>query len=444
MDSALDRLPPHSFEAEQSVLGSMLIDRDAVIKIAANLKAEDFYSSANGSIYQAIIDLYNRREPADLITVTTELESQGLIDDVGGQPYLTSLAAGVFTSVHVEFYAEEVERQSTRRRLISAGTKIVGIGYQDDLETPEAIDQAEVALRGVTSEKGTRDFRSMPEVLGELFDSLLSDERTEQTGVPTGYHDLDELTGGFQRSDLIILAARPSTGKSGLALGFAYGAALANRKQVGIFSLEMSAEQLVSRLLSMETGIDSHDLRLRRFPQSKLPNLSNAFGRLSEAPIYIDDGSAATVMDIRSKARRLQAEKGLDLLIVDYLQLMQGSRQDSRVNEVSEISRGLKGIARELNVPVIALSQLSRAVEQRADHRPMLSDLRESGAIEQDADIVMFIYREDRYTETPTEPNVAEIIVAKHRNGPVKTVKLHFEPRFAKFSDWNSFGMDDR
>ncbi len=443
MDSTLDRLPPHNFDAEQSVLGSMLIDRDAVIRVAANLKAEDFYSAANQAIYQAILDLYNRREPADLITVSADLDNKGLLDEVGGHPYLASLAAGVFTSVHIEFYAEMVEREAPRRRLISAGTRIVGIGYQDELETREAIDMAEAAVHDVSKQQGTRDFRPMADVLGDLFDFLLSEDRGESIGVPTGYHDLDELTGGFQRSDLIILAARPSIGKTGLALGFAYGAALMNRKKVGIFSLEMSAEQLVSRLLSMETGIDSHELRLRRFPQSKLPNLSNAFGRLSEAPIYIDDGSGATVMDIRSKARRLQAEEGLDLLIVDYLQLMQGRRQDSRVNEISEISRGLKGLARELNIPVIALSQLSRAVEQRADHRPMLSDLRESGAIEQDADIVMFIYREDRYTETPTEPNVAEIIVAKHRNGPVKSVKLHFEPRFAKFSDLNTFGVGD-
>lgn len=443
MDTALDRLPPHNYEAEQSVLGSMLLDRDAVIKVAANLKPDHFYSTGNGQIYQAILDLYNRREPPDLITVATELDNRGQLDDIGGEAYLASLMNGVFTSVHIEFYADIVEREATRRRLIQAGTKIVGIGYQDALELKEAIDLAESEIHGVSGEKSTRDFRHMSDVLGDLFDFLLSEDRSEAIGVPTGYQDMDELTGGFQKSDLIILAARPSMGKTGLALGIAYGAALQHRKKVGIFSLEMAAEQLVTRLLSTETGIDSHDLRLRRFPSNKLPNLSNAFGRLSEAPIYIDDGSGATVMDIRSKARRLQAEQGLDLLIVDYLQLMQGSRQDSRVNEISEISRGLKGLARELNIPVIALSQLSRAVEQRADHRPMLSDLRESGAIEQDADIVMFIYREDRYTDTPAEPNVAEIIIAKHRNGPVKTIKLHFEPRFAKFSDWNTFGVGD-
>ena len=444
MDTALDRLPPHNYEAEQSVLGALLLDRDAVIKVAANLKPEHFYSTGNGQIYQAILDLYNRREPPDLITVAAELDNQGQLDDIGGEAYLASLMNGVFTSVHIEYYANMVEREATRRRLISAGTKIVGIGYQDDLDLKDAVDQAEQEIHAVANKESTRDFRSMSDVLAELFDSLLSEDRSDVGGVPSGYQDLDELTGGFQKSDLIILAARPSMGKTGLALGIAYGAALQNRKHVGIFSLEMAAEQLVTRLLSSETGIDSHDLRLRRFPSSKLPNLSNAFGRLSEAPIYIDDGSGATVMDIRSKARRLQAEKGLDLLIVDYLQLMQGRRQDSRVNEISEISRGLKGLARELNIPVIALSQLSRAVEQRADHRPMLSDLRESGAIEQDADIVMFIYREDRYTEETKEKNVAEIIIAKHRNGPVKSIKLHFEPRFAKFSDWNTYGVENQ
>lgn len=443
MDSAPDRVQPHNYEAEQSVLGSLLMDRDAVIKVAATLQPQDFYSNSNKLIYQAILDLYNRREPPDIITVSNELDNQGHLEDIGGEAYLASVMNGVYTSVHVEYYATMVTREATRRRLINAGMEIVGYGFQDELETTEAVDMAEQAIQGVSKVSTHKDFRAMSDVLGGLFDFLLSEDRSEAIGVPTGYRDLDELTGGFQKSDLIILAARPSMGKTGLALGIAYGAALQNRRHVGIFSLEMAAEQLVTRLLSTETGIDTHDLRLRRFPQNKLPNLSNAFGRLSEAPIYIDDGAGATVMDIRSKARRLQAEEGLDLLIIDYLQLMSGRRSDSRVNEISEISRGLKGIARELNIPVIALSQLSRAVEQRVDHRPMLSDLRESGAIEQDADIVMFIYREDRYTETPAEPNVAEVIIAKHRNGPVKTIKLHFEPRFAKFSDWNTFGMGD-
>lgn len=443
MDTALDRLPPHNYEAEQSVLGSMLLDRDAVIKVAANLRPNDFYSNANGQIYQAILDLYNRREPPDLITVANELENRDQLEDIGGQAYLASLMNGVFTSVHIEYYANIVESEAIRRRLIAAGTKIAGIGFQEELETQEAIDLAEQQLHSVSGERRNRDFQHISDVLGGLFDFLLSDDRSESIGVPTGYQDMDELTGGFQNSDLIILAARPSMGKTGLALGIAYGAALLNQRKVAIFNFEMSAEQLVTRLLSTETGIDTHDLRLKRFPSSRLPSLSNAFGRLSEAPIYIDDGSNATLMDVRSKVRRLKAEEGLDLLVIDYLQLMQGSRSDSRVNEISEISRGLKSLARELNIPIIALSQLSRAVEQRADHRPMLSDLRESGAIEQDADIVMFIYREDRYTDSPSEPNVAEIIVAKHRNGPVRTIKLHFEPRFAKFSDWATFGAGD-
>ena len=356
MDTALDRLPPHNYEAEQSVLGSMLLDRDAVIKVAASLRPADFYSTANGQIYKAILDLYNRREPPDLITVANELENRDQLDDIGGQAYLASLMNGVFTSVHIEYYAKMVESEATRRRLIAAGTSIAGIGFQDGLETQEAIDLAEQQLHSVSGERSNRDFQHISDVLGGLFDFLLSDDRTESIGVPTGYQDLDELTGGFQNSDLIVLAARPSMGKTGLALGIAYGAALLNQRKVAIFNFEMSAEQLVTRLLSTETGIDTHDLRLKRFPSSRLPSLSNAFGRLSEAPIFIDDGSNATLMDVRSKVRRLKAEEGLDLLVIDYLQLMQGSKSDSRVNEISEISRGLKSLARELNIPIIALS----------------------------------------------------------------------------------------
>lgn len=444
MDQALDRLPPHNYEAEHSVIGSLLLDRDAIIKVASKLDPEDFYSTANGLIYEVIFDLYNRREPADLVTVASELSSRGVLDDVGGEAQLANIMSGVYTSVHVEFYADIVKREATRRRLIGAGTKIVGLGYQTDLDVRDALDQSESALHAVAQVRGTRDFRTMAEVLENLFETLLDGDQASKQGIPSGYLDLDQLTGGFQRSDLVVLAARPSMGKSALALGIAYGAAVRNHKKVGIFTLEMSAEQMVMRILSTETGINAHDLRLGHIPPNKMPNLSHAFGRLSEAPIYIDDSSGLTIMDVRSKARRLQSEQGLDLIIIDYLQLMQGRRQDSRVNEISEISRGLKGLARELNVPVIALSQLSRAVEQRSGHRPMLSDLRESGAIEQDADVVMFIYREDRYTDQPANPGLAEIIVAKHRNGPVGDVKLHFEPKFAKFSDLATFEFGDQ
>ena len=420
MDTAVDRLPPHNAEAEQSVLGSLLIDRDAIIRVASYVRPEDFYFSANGTVYRAILDLYNRREPTDFVTLSDELERHGVLDEVGGIGYLSSLLNSVPTAVHVEYYGKIVERESTRRRLIDAGAKIVGIGYQSDVEAADALDAAERTLFDVSQKRQTKDFQSIKDVLDRFFDQLefLHEHRGEVVGVPSGFSDLDQLTGGLQRSDLIIVAARPSMGKS-----------------VGMFTLEMSAEQMVQRLLSTETGVDSQRLRLGMIDDSEWDRISRAFGRLAEANIFIDDSANASIMDVRSKARRLQAEHGLDLVIVDYLQLMSGRRTENRVNEVSEITRGLKGLARELNVPVIALSQLSRAVETRADHKPMLSDLRESGSIEQDADIVMFIYRDDKYDENSEKKGIAEIIVAKHRNGPVGTINLRFFERTARFAD---------
>jgi len=437
MDTVVERLPPHNIEAEQSVLGSLMIDRDAIIKVASYLKPEDFYIWANGTIYQAILDLYNRREPTDLLTLSDELKKRGVFDDVGGDVYLTTLMGVVPVAVHVEYYGRIVERQSTRRRLIQAGSEIVGIGYQDGLDTEEALDQAQRQILEVSQQRQTKDFQSIADVLDRFFDQIeyLQQHRGEVVGVPTGYTDLDQLLGGLQRSDLLILAARPSMGKTAFQLGLAYGAAVQHKRTVGIFSLEMAAEQLVQRLLSTETGVDSHRLRLGMIDDNEWDRVSRAFGRLAEANIFIDDAAGATVMDVRSKARRLQAEHGLDLLIIDYLQLLSGRRTDNRVQEISEISRGLKGLARELNIPVIALSQLSRAVETRADHRPMLSDLRESGSIEQDADIVMFIYREEKYDENSEKKGIAEIIVAKHRNGPVGTVNLRFFERTGRFAD---------
>ncbi len=440
-----DRLPPHNLEAEQSVLGSLLIDRDAIIRVASYVRAEDFYIAANATIYQAILDLYNRREPTDFLTLSDELERRGTIDEVGGIGYLSSLLNVVPTAVHVEYYGRIVERTSTLRRLIDAGTQIVGIGFQERLEAEDALDSAEQALFSVSQRRQTKDFQSISDVLDRFFDQLdyLQQNRGDVVGVPTGFSDLDKLTGGLQRSDLIILAARPSVGKSAFALGMAYGAAVQHKKKVGIFTLEMSAEQLVQRLLSTETGVDSHRLRLGNIDDSEWDRISRAFGRLAEAEIFIDDSANASIMDVRSKARRLQAEHGVDLIIIDYLQLMSGRRTDNRVQEISEISRGLKGIARELNVPVVALSQLSRAVETRADHRPMLSDLRESGSIEQDADIVMFIYREDRYDENSERKGIAEIIVAKHRNGPVDSVHLRFFERTARYADLELYREPD-
>ena len=432
----IERLPPHNLEAEQSVLGSLLIDRDAIIRVAAFLRPEDFYTVANGTIYRAILDLYNRREPTDFITLSDELQRRGQYDLAGGLSYLSSLLNVVPTAVHVEYYARIVERASTLRRLIDAGTEIVDIGFREGIETEEALDAAERAIFTVSQARQTKDFVSMGEVLDRFFDQIdyLQQHRGEVVGVATGFSDLDQLTGGLQRSDLIIVAARPSMGKTSLALGMAYGAAIGHQKTVGIFSLEMSAEQLVQRVLSMETGVDSHRLRLGQIDDGEWDRISRAFGRLSEAPIFIDDAAGASIMDIRSKARRLQAEHGLDIVIVDYLQLMSGRRSENRVQEISEISRGLKGLARELNVPVVALSQLSRAVETRADHKPMLSDLRESGSIEQDADIVLFIYREDKYDED-SEKEIADSLIAKHRNGPVGAINLRFFERTARFAD---------
>jgi replicative DNA helicase len=438
MDTVVERLPPHNIEAEQSVLGSLLIDRDAVIRIASYVKPDDFYISANGRVYQAILDLYNRREPTDFVTLSDELERKGQLDDIGGIGYLSSLLNAVPTAVHVEYYGRIVERTATLRRLIDAGTRIVGIGYREDGALEDALDAAERALFEVSQKRTTRDFVSIAEVLDRFFDQIeyLQQHRGDVVGVPTGFADLDQLTGGMQRSDLIILAARPSMGKSALALGLAYGAAVQHGKTVGIFTLEMSAEQLVQRLLSTETGVDSHRLRLGQIDDSEWERISRALGRLSEANIFIDDSANVALMDVRSKARRLQAEHGVDMIIIDYLQLMSSNRRsDNRVQEISEISRGLKGLARELNVPVIALSQLSRAVETRSDHRPMLSDLRESGSIEQDADIVMFIYRDDKYDENSEKKGIAELIVAKHRNGPVGSVNLRFFERTARFAD---------
>jgi replicative DNA helicase len=437
LPTSLDRLPPHNAEAEQSVLGSLLIDRDAIIKVAAFVKPDDFYHPANGTIYRAILDLYNRREPTDFITLSDELTRREKLDQVGGIAYLTALINAVPTAVHVEYYGRIVERTATLRRLIDAGTEIVGIGYREGVDTEDALDAAERAILDVSQKRQTKDFVSIADVLDRFFDQIdyMQQHRGEVVGVATGYTDLDQLTGGLQRSDLIILAARPSMGKTSMALGMAYGAAVSHGKTVGIFSLEMSAEQLVQRLLSMETGVDSHRLRLGQIDDGEWDRISRAFGRLAEAGIYIDDAAGAGVMDVRSKARRLQAEHGLDLVVVDYLQLMSGRRSENRVQEISDISRGLKGLARELNVPVIALSQLSRAVEIRADHRPMLSDLRESGSIEQDADIVMFIYREDKYEEDSEKKGIAEIIVSKHRNGPVGSINLRFFERTARFAD---------
>ncbi len=436
MVTAVERLPPHNLEAEQSVLGSMLLDRDAIILIATSLKADDFYHPANGTVYQAVRELYERREPTDILTLSDELARRGQLDQIGGLPYLASLMDAVPTAVHVEYYAKIVERTSTMRRLIDAGASIVGMGFRNDLEVEDALDRAERAVFDVAQRRATREFVQIQEVLDEIFEKLdtLQHDRGSLVGVPTGFSELDKLTGGFQRSDLIIIAARPSFGKSSFALGIAHAASVKHGRTVGIFSLEMPADQVVQRILSIETTVDIHKLRVGNISDKEWGSLSRALGVIGMAPIYIDDSPVLSVMDIKSKSRRLQAEHGLDLVIVDYLQLMQGTRSDNRVQQIAEISRGLKGLARELNVPVIALSQLSRAIESRTGHRPMLSDLRESGSIEQDADIVIFIHREDKFDPDTDRKDKAEIILAKHRNGPTDAFFAHFFEKTARFT----------
>ena len=369
--------------------------------------------------------------------MAAELERRDELDTVGGIPALSNLFSAVPTAVHVEYYSQIVERTALLRRIIGAGAQIVNIGYNERLDTDEALDQAQRAIFEVTQHRGARDFVSLAQVLEEYFDKLdfIQQHRGEVIGVPTGYQDLDQLTGGFQKSDLIILAARPGAGKTSMSLGLAYNAALAG-KTVAIFNLEMPAEQLVQRLLAMETGIDSHRLRLGHINDDEWERISHAFGKLSEAQIYIDDTPGIGIMELRSKARRLQAERGLDFVQVDYLQLMQGThRNDNRVQEVSEISRGLKGLTRELNVPVLAMAQLSRSVESRSSHIPMLSDLRESGSIEQDSDMVVFIYREEMNDPETEKKGIAELHIAKHRNGPVGVVNLRFFEKTTRFAD---------
>jgi replicative DNA helicase len=433
-----DRLPPQNLDAEQSVLGSLLIDRDAIIQVAPILKHEDFYQPSHSVIYQAINDLYTRQEPTDVVTLTDELTRRDKLETVGGVSYLTSLVSVVPTAVHVEYYARIVERTATLRRLIDAGTKVVGIAFREGIDTQEALDEAEQAVFDVSQNRVPRGFTPIKDVLDELFDQM-SEGGGRVMGVPTGFIGLDRVLGGLQKSDLIILAARPSVGKTALALSMSYNAAVLHNKIVGFISLEMSSQQIVQRLLASETGINSHRLRMGQINDDEWSAVSRAYGKLSEASVFIDDGGISTVTDVRTKARRLQAEYGLDLLVIDYLQLMQSRRSDNRVQEISEISRGLKQLARELNIPVVALSQLSRAVENRADHRPLLSDLRESGSIEQDADVVMLIYREDRYDPETNRKGIAEINIAKHRNGSTENVSLRFFEATTRFADFEPY-----
>jgi replicative DNA helicase len=440
-----DKLPPHDIEAEEAVLGSLLVDSEAINKIATVVAPEDFYREKNLWVYQVCCDLYERNEPIDQVTVAHELSRAARLEAVGGAAYLSHLVSNVATSVHIEHYAQIVHRLSVMRRLISAASQIESIGYGAGPDVDDAISKAEDVLVRLRHGERPREFVPIKDLLNNYFEE---NEIKDVGGdvVFTGYKALDNRLGGLRRSDMVVLAARPSLGKTSLALGIARNAAVNQKKRVAIFSIEMSHEQIVQRFLANEANVDSHRLRLGEQTEAEERRMMDATGVLSEAPIFIDDSPVLTVMEMKSKARQLHFEKGIDLVIIDYIQLMHGNGRDNRVQEMTEISRSIKEMARELNVPVIAVSQLSRASEQRLSHRPQLSDLRESGSIEQDADVVMFIYREDIYTkedqwekEHPGDKypkGVADIIIAKHRNGPIGEEKLRFLSNTVRFTDY--------
>ncbi|HXF62873.1 MAG TPA: replicative DNA helicase [Caldilineaceae bacterium] len=431
---------PANLEAERAVLGALMIDPDAIIKVANFLRPEDFYRERHGWIYDAMATLNERHEPLDFVTLVDELERRGQLEEIGGPAYLTDLIASTPTAIYVDHYARIVERTAVLRRLISAAGKIAELAYDESQDVDDVVDRAEQIIFGVSESRIHRDLMPIRAIMANVVERIdfLTRNRDTLMGVPTGFTMLDRLLGGLQKSDLIILAGRPGMGKSSFALSIAQNAAIRYGARVAIFSLEMSNEQMVQRLLSMETGIDSHRLRLGDVHEDEWPILLEAANSLASTAIFIDDTPAASVIEVRTKARRLYAEHGLDLIVIDYMQLMTGpssGRNENRQQEISFISRSLKSLARELNVPVIALSQLSRAVEARSDKRPMLSDLRESGSIEQDADVVLFIYREDYYIEDSDRQNIADVLVAKHRHGSTGNVSLYFRKELTQFRD---------
>ena len=440
-ENVLGKVPPQNIEAEQSLLGALLIDKDAIVKIADLITFDDFYKDTHGMIFEAMKQLYERREPIDILSLANILEEKKQLSLVGSRAYLSSLANLVPTSSHIVSYAQIVQRKATLRRLLTTAAEITELGYQENQEINQLLDRAEQSLFGVSQKYLKKSFIPINDVLTDAFDRIdeLHKGSGKMRGVPTGFTDLDNVLAGLQKSDLIILAARPSVGKTTLALDIARNVATKTKESVGIFILEMSKEQLVDRLLCSEAGVDLWKLRTGRLSDKGEDNdftrIGNAMGVLSEAKIYIDDSASANVMEIRTKARRLQAERGLGLIVLDYLQLMEGQNRENRVQEVSEISRNLKAIARELSVPVLALSQLSRSVESRDTHIPRLADLRESGSIEQDADVVLFIYREALYQQDlpPDRINTADIFIAKHRNGPTGKIKLFFDEKNVTF-----------
>ena len=443
MDNHQLNIPPQNIEAEASLLGSILIDSDSLVKIADTIHSEDFYDPRHQKIYDAIHQLYEKHYAIDVLTITDQIKNNGLLDAAGGAGYITELTNYVPTASHIEQYAEIVSQKALRRRLIKASQNIANLGFDETKVLQSLIEEAETNIFNVSQQHIKQNVVSLETILAESFDRLddLHKDKNKLRGVPTGFKDLDNILAGLQKSDLFILAALPSMGKTAFSLGLAHNVAVKAEQTVLLFSLEMSKEQLVDRLLSTESGVDAWNLRTGNLTDADFEKIGKAMGTLSEAPIYIDDTPGITVSDLRTRARREAHLRPLGLIIVDYLQLMSGSRSSgdgNRVQEISEISRGLKGIARELNVPLIALSQLSRSVESRSPQIPQLSDLRESGSIEQDADVVAFLYREDYYNPETDRKNIIDIFIKKHRNGPTGAVELYFDRQKQKFTSIDS------
>jgi replicative DNA helicase len=432
-----ERVPPHNIEAEESVLGSMLLSRDAIAEVLELLHEDDFYRPAHRTVFRSVLDLYSHGQAVDPVTAAEELRRSGELADVGGAPFLHTLVSSVPTAANAGYYARIIKEAGILRRLIDTGTRIVQLGYETPQDTERAVDLAESWVYQVAQGRVTEDYQSLREVLTSTLEAieLLHNDSREITGVPTGFPELDRLTSGLQPSNLIIVAARPAVGKSTLGLDVARHASVRSSVPTVVFALEMSKTELVQRLMCAECSVDMQRLRTGRMEDTDWTRLTRSLGKLADAPLFIDDSAALTMMELRAKCRRLKQRHGLGLVVVDYLQLMQASKRvESRQQEVSEISRALKLLAKELAVPVIAISQLSRQTESRSDKKPMLSDLRESGALEQDADMVMFIYREDLYDPESPRKGEADLIVAKHRNGPTDSVTVTFQGQYSRFA----------
>jgi replicative DNA helicase len=432
------KIPPHSVESEQSILGSILLDKHAMITVSEIIKPEDFYKEAHKIIYDAMMSLSNKGEPIDLITLTEALKKDDSLDIVGGISYLTSLSTIVPTTSNVKYYADIVKEKSVFRKLIKASNDILNLGYNNATKIEDILEQAEKKIFDISQEKTSDDFKGINEVLMSAYDSLedLYNNKGGVTGITTGFTDLDKKINGLQRTDLILIAARPAMGKTAFSLNLVQNSALQAGISAAVFSLEMSKDQLVQRMLSAQSTVELKKLKTGNIDENDWPRIIDSMAVLSNAKIFIDDTPGITITEMRSKCRKLKIEKGLDLILIDYLQLMEGDgRNESRQQEISKISRSLKMLAKELNCPVVALSQLSRAPEQRSDHRPMLSDLRESGAIEQDADIVMFLYRDEYYNPDSDRKNIGEVVIAKNRHGETGTAELVWLGEIQKFAN---------